>query len=61
MLFHFRWIHNKLSELLLIEKRKTLDIKEKFLQAHELLMKPVISIKDNPVKQISNFGLILKK
>ena len=47
--------------LLLIEKRKTLDIKEKFLQAHELLMKPVISIKDNPVKQIISFWSYTKK
>ena len=41
--------------LLLIENRKTTDIKEKFLNAHALLMKPVISCKDNPVKQIVNF------
>ena len=47
--------------LLLIEKRKTLDIRENFLKAHELLMKPIISVKDNPVKQILNFGLYTNK
>lgn len=47
--------------LILIEKRKTEDIKEKFFSAHSLLMKPVISIKDNPVKQILNFWFYTKK
>ena len=47
--------------LLLIEKRKTMEIKEKFLQAHELLMKPAVSIKDNPIKQITNFWYYTKK
>lgn len=41
--------------LLMIEKRKTTEVKEKFIEAHQLLMKPVVSIKDNPIKQIMNF------
>lgn len=41
--------------LLLIEKRRTMDVKEKFIEAHQLLMKPVVSIKDNPIKQIMIF------
>lgn len=41
--------------LLQIEKRKITDVKGKFMQAHELLMKPIVSNKDNPEKQIINF------
>lgn len=37
------------------------EIKEKFRQAHNLLMKPVISNKDNPVKQMYVFDLYLDK
>jgi tetratricopeptide (TPR) repeat protein len=47
--------------LLLIEKRRTKDVKGKFIQAHELLMKPIVSDKDNPVKQIMNFRSYTKK
>lgn len=47
--------------LLLIEKRKTTDVKGKFIEAHNLLMKPVISVKDNPVKQITSFWSYTRK
>lgn len=47
--------------LIMIEKRRTDDVKAKFLQAHEMLMKPVVSNKDNPVKQIRNFYYYIKK
>ena len=47
--------------LTVIEKGGAVDIKGKFLEAHDLLMKPVVSVKDNPVKQITNFKYYMKK
>lgn len=47
--------------LLMIKKHDIADVKETFLAAHKLLMKPVISKKDNPVKQIVIFWVYVDK
>ena len=47
--------------LIQIQKGELENVKEQFENAHLLLMKPVVSIKDNPVKQIINFELYLQQ
>ncbi|MCM1173842.1 MAG: hypothetical protein NC341_02195 [Blautia sp.] len=47
--------------LILIEKGLSADIEKDFYNAHQLLMKPTVSIKDNPAKQIKVFGFYTKR
>lgn len=47
--------------LILIEKGLSMDIEKDFCAAHQLLMKPTISRKDNPAKQIKVFGFYIRK
>lgn len=47
--------------LLKIDNRESKEIKDTFVRAHELLMKPVVSKKDNPIKQLTNFNFYLRK
>lgn len=46
--------------LTLINENKCDNVKETFIEAHRLLMQPVVSEKDDPVKQISSFSFYLK-
>lgn len=47
--------------LILIEKGLSSDIEKDFYEAHKLLMKPSISTKDNPAKQIKVFGFYTRR
>lgn len=47
--------------LILIEKGLSVDIEKDFCEAHQLLMKPTISVKDNPAKQIKVFGFYTRR
>ncbi len=47
--------------LILIEKGLVADIEKTFFEAHQLLMKPTISVKDNPAKQIRVFGFYTRR